>query len=916
MFGSTRRLAGRRLRRLFTLVSAASIAASVQFLVPGVLSPRIAHADPSVPTSFPIFTDPGSPADNQGPGTTIVSGPGGDLWISDEVQSIVRLAPSGTATTCATSGTQGGVATYSQGIAVGSDGNLWVTLKQTYVDSHFTLVEGVIARVTPSCAVTYFRTPTSSSFPYSIAAGPSGYTWFTENAANNIAAINTAGSMREFAIPTPSSLPTGIVAGPDGNLWFTESASDKIGRMTPGGTFTEFALASGAQPYDIAVGSDGKLWFTELGRSAIGTITTAGTGYVEYPTTTPGSSPARIASGPDGALWFTENNVAQIGRITTSGATVEYGVPGNDPYGISAGPDGNIWYTDWGVFHSPAESNVGVGRLPLLPCGDLTNSVTSSSDGTGLRDTPGSQQTVQINLSNCGVPSLTNATTTTAVTPPSGCPAAPSIAAFTATLAYAQSTAQTTSFADPSCVGTYTVTTTTTMGSSTVATTTTYYVVSNGKGSHIVGDFNGDGYEDLAIADIGTGPSISDGTCCEGVVHVYYGGLNGLDMRDSQTFTENTPGMPSQPPVLSFGQSLAAGDYNGDGYSDLAIGAGGTVVVLWGGPAGLTTNGSQLLSAPSNANGFFGRTMVSGDFNHNGFADLAIAAPLTNGVVAEEGAVDIMYGSPSGLTGGTVVTESSPGMPGPAPTHYDTLGWNMAVGDFKHNGYSDLAMVEGGNKCAVAVLYGSPSGITFTGAQYLQAVGCSDYADFVAAGDFTGNGYDDLAIGEPFGGSLGLVEIHYGSSAGLGSVAFGTAQKITPSTKGMPAAAKGGGDFGAGLATGDVKHNGHADLVIPGNSGCVILWGTSAKLTAVGSKLLPMGCGGISIIDALGFGTFSGSGYADFVHCASPAPDVLNPSPNCSVYPGSSTGLAASPAYVSPEIAATGLSVASNHDSY
>ena len=698
----------RRPARTTALALIGLVVGTLPFVVPGVLAPKVAHAAPSVQTTFPL-----SEFNTQTNPTSIVSGPGGALWIAEGQDYVQKLTTSGTFSTYATSA----MPNYApgddveHGIAVGPDGNLWVTQQFTWTDAS-TQVSGVIARVSPAGTVAYFPTPTAGSDPYEITSGPAGDLWFTENSANKIGVVNTSGAMREFAIPTVSSAPTGIVAGPDGNLWFTESATNKIGRMTPVGAFTEFAVTAGSQPHDITVGPDGKLWFSEFGANAVGTMTTSGSGYTAYPTPTTNSGPMQVVTGPDGALWFAENNAGQIGRITTSGAITEYaptqvpnftgsGTRAAVPYGITSGPDGNIWYTDYPIGRAPGTA---VGRLPLVPCGDLSSSVTSASHDSGVRDTPGSQESLQIGLENCGVPALTGAVTSTAVTSPSGCPSAPAIPSFTSTLTYGQSTSQTFSFSDPSCLGTYTVATTTTMGSTAVASTTTYYVVSNGHGSHIVGDFNGDGYQDVALADI-----------MSGTVAVYYGGPNGLEARAPQVFTASSPGMPSQIAAASgFGWSLAAGNYNGDGYSDLAVGMGGAVAVLFGGPAGLTASGSQYIAAPgSMSSGFFGRDIVSGDFNHDGYSDVVISAPLQDvGSIAEEGAVDIMYGSASGLTGQTVLTENSPGVPGPAATRYDNFGWNMAAGDFNGDGNSDVAINEGENKNGVVVLYGSASGLT------------------------------------------------------------------------------------------------------------------------------------------------------------------------------------------------------------
>jgi streptogramin lyase len=54
-----------------------------------------------------------------------------------------------------------------------------------------------------------------------ITAGPDGALWFTENAANAIGRITTAGMVKTYPLPTPNAFPCGIAAGPDGALWFT-----------------------------------------------------------------------------------------------------------------------------------------------------------------------------------------------------------------------------------------------------------------------------------------------------------------------------------------------------------------------------------------------------------------------------------------------------------------------------------------------------------------------------------------------------------------------------------------------------------------------------------------------------------------------------------------------------------------------
>ena len=206
-------------------------------------------------------------------------------------------------------------------------------------------------------------------------------------------------------------------------------------------------------------------------------------------------------------------------------------------------------------------------------------------------------------------------------------------------------------------------------------------------------DFNNDGAADLAVGvpgeDVG---SISDA----GAVNVLYGSAAKLTGTGSQIFTQDTPGVGSSAEVGDFfGDALATGDFN-DGFTDLAVGvpgesvgtiqAAGAVNVLYGSASGLTGIGSQIFtqvgSAPEPGDEF-GFALAAGDFNNDGFADLAAGAPFEDaGSTPDVGAVSVLYGSAAKLTktGGQIFTQNSPGIPSSAEPG-DLLGIALATGD-------------------------------------------------------------------------------------------------------------------------------------------------------------------------------------------------------------------------------------------
>lgn len=202
---------------------------------------------------------------------------------------------------------------YANGLAVGSDGNLWFT----GVTHFYHVLRGdsltyFIGTITPGGSIT-------NEFPISsagdrITLGPDHNLWFTEKNANQIGRITISGVVTEFPIPTAGAGPDYITAGPDGNMWFTEPAADQIGEITTAGVVTEFAILTAASaPAGIAAGPDGNVWFTEKSSNKIGRITSSGV-ITEFPLTRSFSGPEGIVSGPDGNLWFTEDG-PQVNRI-------------------------------------------------------------------------------------------------------------------------------------------------------------------------------------------------------------------------------------------------------------------------------------------------------------------------------------------------------------------------------------------------------------------------------------------------------------------------------------------------------------------------------------------------------------------------------------------------------------------------
>jgi hypothetical protein len=259
----------------------------------------------------------------------------------------------------------------------------------------------------------------------------------------------------------------------------------------------------------------------------------------------------------------------------------------------------------------------------------------------------------------------------------------------------------------------------------------------------------------------------------------------------------------------SFGWSISSGNFNGDRYSDLAIGAigenslTGAVNVLHGSAAGLSatatlpdqiwTQNTADVEGSSEGNDRFGYALESADFNCDGSDDLAIGALEEVKTPNFGGSVNVIYGSQSlGLSATNkadqIWTQDSSGIEDLVETD-DKFGSSLAAGDFNNDGNPDLAIgvpsedVSSNivNAGAVNVIYGSTAGLSSAADQIWHQdspniEGGAEVADFfgfvLTTGDFNNDGKGDLAIGVP-GEDLettsdaGMVNVIYGSSSGL-----------------------------------------------------------------------------------------------------------------------------------------------------
>ena len=312
------------------------------------------------------------------------------------------------------------------------------------------------------------------------------------------------------------------------------------------------------------------------------------------------------------------------------------------------------------------------------------------------------------------------------------------------------------------------------------------------------GDVNGDGYSDVMVGATG----YSNGQNGEGRAFAYLGSAAGLATAAGWTAESNQ--------VLGFfGWSVAgAGDVNGDGYSDVIVGAlgfsnaGGRAYVYLGSASGLATTADWTAESNQDNAEFSYSVASAGDVNGDGYSDVIIGANHYSNGEHYEGRAYVYLGSASGLAAAPAWTAES-------NQASASFGYSVAgAGDVNADGYSDVVVgaltYSNGeaNEGRTYLYLGSASGLAATAAWTTESnqANAKLGVSVAAAGNVNGDSYSDVIVGAV----AGRAYVYLGSASGFATNAAWSAESNQANA-----------GFGTSVASaGDVDGDGFSDVIV------------------------------------------------------------------------------------------------------
>jgi len=426
----------------------------------------------------------------------------------------------------------------------------------------------------------------------------------------------------------------------------------------------------------------------------------------------------------------------------------------------------------------------------------------------------------------------------------------------------------------------------------------------------LAGDVNGDGYSDVLVG----ADAYDNGQTNEGRAFLYLGGRTGLFCCIPDWTAESNFG------GALFGVAVGtAGDVNGDGYSDVIIGAigydngqtdEGRAFVYHGSATGPSIVANDERESDQ-AGAHFGYSVsAAGDVNGDGYSDVIVGAPHYDNGESEEGRAYVYLGIPSGLFGAAWTAEGDQAVA--------TFGYSVAsAGDVNGDGYSDVIVGapffdndETGDGRA-AVYHGSPSGLSPVAnwAADGNQTFCEFGATVASAGDVNGDGFSDVIVGAPtFDNGLaneGRAFVYLGSAGGLAATPAWTAESDQEQAM-----------FGWCVATaGDVNRDGFSDVIVSAhaydngevNEGRAWVYlGSAAGLAAAPAWIAESNQAGAQFgISVATAGDVNGDRFSDVVVGADGYDNGQNGEGRAWVYLGSAGGLATTAAWTAESNQAT-----------